>query len=103
MNIHSQKRRGFTRFGAGTFTCQVCKRRTREMNGDHAQTGNCHICFELAGIENSISDEGDEAIERYYDEARGWLQKLSDMGVSTICWMDLIYKLDEWNNERSAK
>ena len=48
--------RNFQR-GSSTYTCRVCNRRTRN-TGDEGSTGLCFECFELAGIENEISDNG---------------------------------------------
>lgn len=45
----------FQRGGPGVFTCATCGRRTRETTqaiGSHL----CGDCFDLAGLENSLSD-----------------------------------------------
>jgi len=43
--------------GSGCFTCQACKRRTRDTGGDNQDVGLCAECYDLAGIENTISDK----------------------------------------------
>lgn len=86
----------FTR--RGTFICQCCNRRTREVNGDHAQTGNCALCFDLAGIENTISDNGIDAVSDYYEEARDLLTRLEKIGGNLSNWADLVSVLDEWRS-----
>lgn len=43
--------------GATTYRCACCKRLTRN-TGDEGSTGLCFECFELAGIDNEISDNG---------------------------------------------
>lgn len=88
-SIHTAKRKRFTGGGAGVFTCGVCKRRTRETNGDHAQTELCEPCYELSGIENAISDRGDEAIAEYRDEALQWIAKLEKLGGDVSSWADM--------------
>lgn len=93
--IHTAKRKRFTGGGAGVFVCQCCKRRTRELNGDHAQTGNCAICFELAGMENAVSDRGDEAIAEYREEALGLMKKLEKLGGDMATWADLKAQLED--------
>lgn len=46
----------FTR-GSGVYRCAVCNRRTRDDgNGDSVYAGLCTQCWEMAGIENAISD-----------------------------------------------
>jgi hypothetical protein len=45
--------------GSGCFVCEDCGKRTRN-TGDNGQCNLCPDCFEIAGIENEISDCGDE-------------------------------------------
>lgn len=90
------------RRGLSTFVCQTCKRRTRETNGDHAQTGNCSWCFDLAGIENAISDNGEEVIGDYYEEARALLKRIVDAGGDMTWWKDLTGVLDVWQSRRTV-
>ena len=90
------------RRGLSTFICQTCKRRTRETNGDHAQTGNCGWCFDLAGIENTISDNGQEVIGDYYEEARDLLKRIANAGGNMKWWADLTSVLDEWRSRNSS-
>ena len=81
--------------GSGVFTCQCCQRKTRATNRDHAQTGNCEICFELAGIENAFSDYGvEESYNDYAVEARAHLAKLAKLGGDMAIWADLVALLD---------
>ena len=48
----------FTR-GSGVYKCRCCGRATRDDgNGDSVNVGSCTQCYELAGIENEISDCG---------------------------------------------
>lgn len=45
--------------GSGAYTCRCCGRKTRDDgNGDSVNVLSCTQCYELAGIENQISDEG---------------------------------------------
>lgn len=81
--------------GSGVFTCRCCNRQTRATNRDHASTGNCAICFELAGIENAFSDYGaEEAYADYGAAARQYLTDLAAKGGSLDNWRDLIALLD---------
>lgn len=41
--------------GSGCFTCAVCKRQTRD-TGDNGDLGLCPEDYEIAGMENYISD-----------------------------------------------
>ncbi len=42
--------------GSSTFLCNVCSRRTRDTGATSMGIRLCPGCFELAGIENEISD-----------------------------------------------
>lgn len=42
--------------GSSTFACNVCGRTTRDTGVQSAGNKICPQCFELAGIENEISD-----------------------------------------------
>jgi len=44
--------------GSGVYTCRVCSHVTRNTGGDGANVQACDICFDLAGEENHISDNG---------------------------------------------
>jgi hypothetical protein len=43
--------------GSGCFTCAGCKRQTRS-TGDNGYSGLCPECYEIAGQENALSDNG---------------------------------------------
>jgi hypothetical protein len=46
--------------GSGCYTCDSCKRQTRSTGrGDNENCALCAECFEIAGLENEISDHGD--------------------------------------------
>ena len=56
--------------GTGCYTCQSCKRQTRATGGnDNEHVGLCAECYEVAGIENQISD-GDGTPELLAEIAR---------------------------------
>lgn len=65
------------RRGESTYTCRVCKKTTRNVGGDEFQVQLCKDCFDLAGIENHLSDCGD--LEGYADEAREILARRIDL------------------------
>lgn len=44
--------------GSGCFDCGVCGRKTRATGGDNDSVKLCEECYEIAGIENQISDQG---------------------------------------------
>ena len=54
------KRNQFNK-GVGSYTCRSCGRGTRPHGGDpsaiHARL--CEECWELSGLENQLSDEGE--------------------------------------------
>ncbi len=67
------------RRGQGAYTCQSCGKLTRDTEGE----GGCRLCldcFNLAGIENSISDNGaEEAMQSYGAEARAILARRPEL------------------------
>jgi hypothetical protein len=72
--------------GSSVLTCRVCDRKTRDIgNGDI-----CEECWELAGIENEISDGYATAAERADDVARH-TNELRKKGVDVDkVWGDLL-------------
>lgn len=60
------------RRGETTYTCQSCRKVTRNVGGDEAGCRLCLDCYNLAGTENYLSDNGEEdMLANYGDEARG--------------------------------
>lgn len=45
--------------GTGVYQCRCCRRNTRQTDIDSANLNMCGECYESAGIENQILDEGD--------------------------------------------
>jgi hypothetical protein len=45
--------------GSGCYRCNCCKRQTRA-TGDNWNSGACPECYEIAGLENALSDNGPE-------------------------------------------
>lgn len=65
--------------GETTYTCQTCKKLTRNV-GEGAEARLCIDCWNLAGIENYISDEGEAGmLVNYGDEVRGILAKRPEL------------------------
>lgn len=69
--------KSFTR-GSSTYTCRCCGRTTRASR-DPSEAGIelCAPCYELAGWENTLSDEGAKAVdlENVTDEFKDLLKK----------------------------
>jgi hypothetical protein len=66
-----------------TFACKCCQHVTRD-TGQGESTGLCEPCYELAGIDNSVNDAGDEGYLRwadYGDEVMGHVAKLESRGI----------------------
>jgi hypothetical protein len=57
------------------FKCNVCERMTRETGPDHAVNSLCEPCYELAGIDNYLNDNGEALVGSHYEEAVGYLIK----------------------------
>lgn len=46
--------------GVGVYCCEICERRTRTVDRDAAVCRLCAECYEYAGIENMLSDGGED-------------------------------------------
>ena len=46
--------------GSGVYVCACCKRRTRQTGGYNDTLQLCEECYEIAGQENALSDNGTE-------------------------------------------
>lgn len=65
--------------GSGQYACNCCGRQTRSTGrGDNEQVRLCAECFDLAGIENHLSDTGE--LGRYVTEARELFAALRTYG-----------------------
>ena len=50
------RRNTFTKTAGSTYDCDCCGRKTRNTGAQSLGSRTCPQCFELAGIENEISD-----------------------------------------------
>jgi phage FluMu protein Com len=50
------RRSMFSKIGGSTYPCAVCGRLTRHTGAQSLGSKTCPQCYELAGIENEISD-----------------------------------------------
>lgn len=73
--------------GSGVYTCRVCGHRTRDTGGDGAGVKLCEVCYDLAGEENHIDNNGDT-----YDSADivkqllAFLDKRNGAGTAKSCF-----------------
>ena len=68
------------RRGETTYTCESCKKKTRNTGGDERQRNLCLDCFDLAGIDNHLTDNGPESmIESYGNEARQIMKRRPEL------------------------
>lgn len=68
------------RRGESTYTCHSCKKLTRNTGGDEIGCRLCLDCFNLAGIDNHLTDNGAESmLEAYGDEARAILRRRPEL------------------------
>ncbi len=78
------KHNRFARY-SGCFSCRCCGRKSRETDTNSGAGDICSECFELAGIENAISDapgpEKAAVRARYYSEIANWIDSLRAKGV----------------------
>lgn len=74
--------------GSGVYECSCCGRRTRSTGrGDNENAGSCVECYDLAGEENSLSDNG----EFYSSPAAvlALIEAVADKGGDASEWDDL--------------
>ena len=62
MQTAKQVRHSSFQHGQGAFACRNCQRKTRD-TGDNGQVQMCPECYELAGLENALSDSGEEVFK----------------------------------------
>lgn len=48
-------------FGSPVYTCRICSKQTRETGDGESDCDLCWKCFEICGLENTISDCGAES------------------------------------------
>lgn len=68
------------RRGQSTYTCRCCGRTTRDVHGE-GHIGICYECFELAGFENMLSDDGELTVDSI-DTVRSYFEDLMSKGVT---------------------
>ncbi len=67
--------------GASTYLCRICKHNTRNVGGDEMGVRLCLPCYELAGIENALSDNGLDDTMQYADEVVRYINQLEKRGT----------------------
>lgn len=74
--------------GQSVYACRCCKRRTRQTGrGDNENVNLCAECFDLAGEENHLSDNGG-----FYSspaEVLRLINEVADKGGNAACWDNL--------------
>ncbi len=94
MTKTTRRRNTFTKFAGSTFPCNVCGRLTRHTGVQGIGCQLCPQCFDLAGIENELSDgycppsERRDDVERLTAEVKAkggdlenWLGLLEQVAV----------------------
>ena len=77
----------------GVYTCDCCKRKTREVDADAAFTSLCMECYELGGYENMITDASHppcEADNKYIIALLNSLQKKGVNPKTVFEYCDLV-------------
>lgn len=73
--------------GSTTFKCNVCGRGTRDTGVQSAGNKICPQCFELAGIENEISD-GHSTLESNRAVITSLVADVKAKGGNTDDWIE---------------
>lgn len=105
MTTNRQRYQQFSR-GRGVFICETCGHNTRGTS-ESADARCCQPCYELAGFENSCSDEGPEGFtDSMFAEVESWLTKIAERGGTydrqANDWSGLYTALAAWKAKRGA-
>lgn len=89
MSFHQAQRRGFAKGSfQQVYTCRCCKRSTRPTGtGDNDGVQLCVECYDLAGEENHLSDNG--TFYASATEVLGLIAAVEAKGGDASCWADL--------------
>jgi hypothetical protein len=80
--------------GKSTYNCGCCKRLTRN-TGDEGGVDLCAECYELAGTENEISDNGGLVYTKK-ESVKHWLDSLTKKGVDVASvWPEMVALVQE--------
>ena len=83
-------RNTFTKRDGATFKCDVCSRLTRHTGAQAMGSELCPLCWDLAGFENELSDNGGQPHDEHTLPAiRGLLAELAKRGGNMAAWADL--------------
>lgn len=75
--------RTFSRMhGRSTFPCQACGRLTRDV--DQGGTDLCPECYELAGIDNELNDDGREPTAQELAQCERYLAQIGKKGGDVV-------------------
>lgn len=80
--------RNFNRFerGSGCYECKSCGKMTRETCGGNGSVGLCPFCFEVAGMENGLSDSGASYVAEFISTIRGLEKQYKRSYDFAGCW-----------------
>ena len=76
--------------GSGVYVCRCCSHNTRSTGGDGAGVQLCDLCFDLAGEENHVADNG-----KTYESSQNVCAQLSALdsrngaGTSQKIWPEV--------------
>jgi hypothetical protein len=80
--------------GSGCYTCNACGLKTRS-TGDNGQCHLCENCYELAGYDNMVSDNGVESLtESHISDIRNMAANLIQRG-GTVSFDNLAHLFTE--------
>src|SRR5262245_61070787 len=78
-------RNTFRKIAGSTYACAVCGRKTRNTGVQSLGSKTCPQCYELAGIENEISD-GFATLEERRAQIDGYLAEIVEKGGDVSDW-----------------
>lgn len=79
---------------SGVFTCRVCERQSRETGVQSMGSELCPECYELAGIENEISD-GYTTLADRKDLIDTYIARIKSKGGDASEWQQIFFPVED--------
>ena len=84
-----RRRNTFSHVAGSVYPCDCCGRKTRNTGAQSLGSKTCPQCFELAGIENEISD-GYTTVDAERGRIDALLAEIAEKGGSPAHWAGLL-------------
>lgn len=76
-----------------TYVCRICSQNTRETGLGEQGVELCALCYDLAGFENSMNDDGLVEAQQFKDRVLKLIGKVEARGRGDAGWRSVFSKL----------